>query len=131
MPGLQDLLNMLKSHHIKTAIASSSPHNHIELILNRLNVRHYFDKIISGDDVKHGKPAPDIFLKAAELLGLNPKDCMVIEDAPTGVTASNRAEITVIAVPNEFTRKHSFDNADLIVNSLSDISWDKLVNLTI
>jgi len=131
MPGLLPLFELLKENEIKTAIASSSSLRHIELILNQLSLFDQFDIVVSGDQVKNGKPAPDIFLAAAQKLKVGINECVVIEDAPTGVKAANNASIKVIAVPNEFTKKHSFDHADLIVPSLESLSLEILQNLVV
>lgn len=120
-PGLLHVLKLFKSLNLPMAVASSSVVDHIELVLEGLGVREYFSAVVSGQSVAHGKPAPDIFLEAAKQLGVNPKDCLVLEDAQTGVEAGEAAGATVIAVPNEFTADQDLSSADKIVASLADI----------
>lgn len=129
MPGLIPLLELLREKGIKIAIASSSPLKHIKLVLTQLNLLDKFDALVSGDQVKNGKPAPDIFIAAARQLNVSTNECVVIEDAPTGVKAANSAGIKVIAVPNEFTKKHNFDHADLTVPNLESLSLEVIQNL--
>jgi HAD superfamily hydrolase (TIGR01509 family) len=75
-------LKSLANFPIKVALATSSRKEKMHMVLTQLNFKHYFEAIVTGDEVKHSKPAPDIFLKAAERLGLAPEDCMVVEDGP-------------------------------------------------
>ncbi len=129
MPGLHVLLDELGKHPVKVAIASSSRMPHITLVLSHLNKHYYFDAIVSGDGVKHGKPAPDIFLQTAEQLDVKPSNCLVLEDASSGVIAAEAAGMKVIAVPNRFTKDHDFSKADLVVPSLDKITYTSMVNL--
>ncbi len=99
-PGLVELLNYLKTNNKKIAMATSSGLERVHSILDDHNVLHYFDAIICGDMVKRGKPAPDIFLKACEELGVEVQDALVLEDSETGIQASYSANIPVICVPD-------------------------------
>lgn len=128
-PGLFALLQTLNEHKIPMAVASSSLRYSILLVLKKLNIQHYFGAIVSGEDVTYGKPAPDIFLKASEELKVLPQNCVVFEDAQSGIEAGKAAGMKVIAVPNEFTRDHDFSKADSIVNSLEKITWPMVDNL--
>jgi len=84
---------------------------HVDVSLLETGLTGSFDAEITGDDVTHGKPAPDLFLGAAAKLGVDPVDCIVFEDAPAGVTAGKAAGMRVIAVPHEGTPKGSFEPA--------------------
>jgi HAD superfamily hydrolase (TIGR01509 family) len=128
-PGLIDLLKLLKQHHIKMAVASSSTPEHIKILLEGLQVADFFDAVVSAHTITHGKPAPDIFLLAAAQLGVDPKDCVVLEDAQSGVEAGRAAEAKVIAVPNDFTKSHDHSKADIVVRSLEEIDWKLLSSL--
>ncbi len=75
----------------------------VEKTLHVVGVSDWFDEVVTADDVSEGKPAPDIFLRAAELLGVNPQDCLVLEDAPAGILAAQRAGMQVIAIPSPLT----------------------------
>ena len=98
--GARELLEYLWSRGIKTAVASGSSHASIEHHLRELGVYERFDAITGGHDVEHGKPAPDIFLLAAEKLGAHPSDCIVFEDSENGVRAGNAAGMRVVGIPD-------------------------------
>jgi HAD superfamily hydrolase (TIGR01509 family) len=127
--GLYKLIKILIDHDIKIAIASSSVLKHIEFVASQLEIKKHFHSLVSGEDLKRGKPFPDIFLKAAKNLGVKPVQCVVLEDAEAGVVAGKRAGMQVIAVPNQYTKSHNFSKADLIVNSLENIKWSMLIQL--
>lgn len=128
-PGLYKLIKLLINHNIKIAVASSSVFEHIEFVVDKLKIKQYFHALISGEDFKRGKPYPDIFLKTAEDLDIKPRECVVLEDAETGVVAGKSAGMKVIAVPNKYTKSHNFLKADLIVNSLEEINWSTISNI--
>ena len=86
-----------------TAIASGGSRMVVEKTLHVVGVSDWFDEVVTADDVSEGKPAPDIFLRAAELLGVSPQDCLVLEDAPAGILAAQRAGMQVIAIPSPLT----------------------------
>lgn len=135
MPGLYKLINSLGKADYKLALASSARLEKINIILKKLELTAIFDKIISGEDeIKHGKPAPDIFLKAAEKLNVKPKYCLVLEDAQNGVEAAKRAGMRCIGVHNKYTLKklgikQNLSNADLQVNSLMEVNLEIIKNL--
>ncbi len=96
LPGAVDFIKMAKNNGISVAIGSSSKNT--KLILERTGITKLFDAVADGNDVKNSKPAPDVFLKAAEKLGLEPSECMVVEDADAGVEAALNAGMDVLAV---------------------------------
>lgn len=99
------------------AVASSSKRPLVEAVMDRFELRPLLGALVSGDDVTHPKPAPDIFLLAAAKLGVAPKDCAVFEDSVAGATAGRAAEMFVVAVPEHDA--HLFgDVADLLVRDL-------------
>ncbi|MBN1409355.1 MAG: HAD family phosphatase [Spirochaetales bacterium] len=114
------LLENLHSRKIPLALASSSNRELIDKILGTFSLGHFFKVIQSGDNIKNGKPAPDIFLKTAELISTDPAECIVIEDSLNGVKAGKAAGMTVIAVPNEYTRSFDFSMADYTLESLDE-----------
>ena len=128
MPGVIKLLKALKEHSIKSAIASSAVPENIGIIIRGLGIEDYFQAIAHGTEVKEGKPSPQIFLLAAEKLGVKPGNCMVIEDAIAGVTAAKRARMRCVAVTNSHP-KDSLKNADLIVDSLEAVGIGDLEKL--
>lgn len=129
MVGVVKLLDLLKSHNIPLAVGTSGILRRTHLKLNTVKILHYFSVIVSGEDVKQGKPAPDIFLLAASRLHVDPQDCVVFEDAESGIIAAKKAGMKVVAVPTEFTKNHNFSGADFVVRSLDDITWEMVENL--
>ena len=128
MEGALDLLELLHGR-TKLALASSSYRDAIDGVLAGLGIRHFFKVIVSGLDVAHVKPAPDIFLKAARDLGVEPERCVVLEDAEKGVIAARLAGMRCIAVPNDYTRHHDFSQATTICSSLNEITDEFLTRL--
>lgn len=100
MPGVPEILDFFGDKGIPMAIASSTDTERIEMYLGRVGIRKYFNAVVGGEQVVNGKPNPDIFLRAAELLNLQAGDCYVFEDSPNGVRAGSLAGCTVIMVPN-------------------------------
>lgn len=98
LPGVQDTLAAFRRSAWKTALASNSPRMLCMHVLDTLAMTHHWDAIVSAEDVAKGKPAPDIYLHTAELLGVPPSRCVVFEDSPSGVHAAREAGMTVIAV---------------------------------
>lgn len=98
--GAVELLHFLKEHGYKTAIASSSTYERASKILKEHGIENQFDAFVFADDIKRSKPFPDVFLKAAEKLKLEPKDCLVLEDSEAGIEASANAGIPVICIPD-------------------------------
>lgn len=96
--GLHVLLKYLKDSKVKMAVATSSSREHAERYLKDALVYEYFDAMVFGNEVKNGKPAPDIFLKAAKCLSLKPEECVVFEDSPYGIKAAYGAKTKIIGV---------------------------------
>ncbi|MBI2445658.1 HAD family phosphatase [Candidatus Micrarchaeota archaeon] len=117
LPGALEMLQSLKRARIKIALASSSNDRLLQAILPRVGLFGVFDAVIGGDHVPHGKPNPDIFLKAAEALGVPPNGCVVIEDANAGVQAARAAGMKVLMVRNGRIVQDK-DNATAFVESL-------------
>lgn len=96
VPGVADLLNLLKRKGLGMSIASNSPTSRVELALELTGIAAYFSNITSISDVKEGKPAPEIYLRAAETAGVSAAQCMVVEDSTTGVTAAVAAKMRTL-----------------------------------
>jgi beta-phosphoglucomutase len=96
LPGIPELLTALNEYHIAMAIASSS--RNAGRVVDHLGIRDLFSTVVDGNSVEASKPAPDLFLVAAEQLGFSPKECVVIEDAESGVEAAIAADMRVIGV---------------------------------
>ena len=116
-PGCLELIDAGRNFGLRLAVASSSTANLIEKVLARFELRSHFDVVVSGEAVTHAKPAPDIFLVAAEKLGVAAREAVVLEDSIAGVHAANAANIAVIAVP-EFDRERF---ASLTPHVLADL----------
>ena len=100
-PGIEELLLYLKAHQLKTAIATSSPLDRTKKYLSQVGLVDQFDKLVSGHMVEKGKPEPDIYLYAADQLGLKPEECLVVEDSPTGIKAAYAAGCIPVMVPDQ------------------------------
>jgi pseudouridine-5'-monophosphatase len=121
MPGARRLTQHLAEHRIPQAVASSSHRREFELkVAQHRDWFSCFQCVVLGDDpaVKQGKPAPDIFLAAAERMNAAPSQCLVFEDAPSGVEAARAAGMQVVAVPNPAMSADSFREANQILPSL-------------
>lgn len=128
LPGVLNLIKDLKDKNFKLAIGSSGPPENVELVLTTLNLTQNFDVIITAVEVEKGKPEPDVFLIAAQQLKLDPKNCIVIEDAPVGIEAAKRADMPVIALRTTHCNVDLFD-ANLIVNDLRSVNIDDIIRL--
>jgi HAD superfamily hydrolase (TIGR01509 family) len=119
VPGSRELVRMLRGRGVRLAVASSSYRSFVELVLQELDLAAQFQAVVTVEDVERGKPHPDIFLLAAERLGVPPPACVVIEDGINGMMAAKRAGMKCIAlVPLDSREEHP---ADLVVSTLKDI----------
>lgn len=128
LPGVRDLLEQAALRGIKLAIASSSYRRWVEPLLRQHKLWHYFDCVCTREDVKQGKPAPDLYLAAAACLGLSVDRCVAIEDSPNGMRAALAAGIRCIAVPNSLTARLERPEVTLIVPSLADLELPALLS---
>ncbi|MDD5518353.1 MAG: beta-phosphoglucomutase family hydrolase [Candidatus Omnitrophica bacterium] len=125
-PDAVYLIKNLKKDKIKTAIITSS--KNCLYILRKAKIHKLFGVIITGNDIKRGKPYPDIFLLAAKKLGLKARECVVIEDAVLGIVAAKRARIKSVGI-DRYSKPARLKQADLIVNNLRKLSLSKLKRL--
>jgi len=128
LPGVISLIIDLKKHKCKLAVASSGPPENVELLIESLNIRKYFEIFITAADVENGKPKPDAFLIAADKLNANPKNCVVIEDAPVGIEAAKRAGMKCIALTTTHSEEELKD-ANIILPDLSEIMYEDIKQL--
>ena len=122
--GLRELLEMLRAEGVRCAVGSSGCRENVDFVLEKCGIADCFDAIVSGDRVSHCKPDPEIYLTAANELGLNPEECVVFEDAEAGIEAAERASagrIVVVAttLSPDYIRLHTA--ADRIVNDFTEI----------
>ena len=117
MPGLFEALDQLRPQ-FKLAIATSAPMRFVDVVMQALPMRSYFKVIQTSDDITHGKPDPEIYLKAMAKLQVTPTESIVLEDSSNGCRAGKRAGAYVIAIPTEHTRPQDFSFVDHIAGSL-------------
>lgn len=128
LPGARELLQALKAAAIPRSVGSSTPRSNLDAIFAATGIDKLFDAVVCGDDVTNGKPAPDVFLLAAERLGLAPADCLVIEDAHVGIEAARRAGMKVLAVATT-NPLEALGLADAAVASLAEVAPEFLQTL--
>ena len=122
MPGARELLIFLKENGYKTAVASSSARERSMRLLEQHNLIAYFDDYVFGPEVEKSKPNPDIFLKAAEKIGVPPECCLVLEDSQAGIQAGFTAGMYVICIPDLKPPTQEYvDMATDVKESLFDI----------
>ena len=123
LPGAKELLAALHAAGYRQALGSSAPPANLEAIIGLLGIASFLNAIVSGEQVAHGKPAPDIFRAAAERLQIPPAQCLVIEDAPAGVAAAHAGGMRCLAVRRAGQPDApGLDAADALVDSLMDAS---------
>lgn len=98
--GADRLLSFAKEQGLRIALATSTPLDIAESWLRSIGLWEYFDKVQSAADIEHGKPAPDVYLAASKLLGLEPQECMAFEDSPNGVRSASSAGCITVMVPD-------------------------------
>ena len=123
LPGVVTVLKMLREHGVPCAVASSTHRENIETIFDAIGVREYFAAVVTAEDVSHGKPDPEVFVKGAGRIDRDPRYCVVFEDAHVGIEAGLAAGSRVIAVATT-NPLHTLSKADLAVASLEDVDWD-------
>jgi beta-phosphoglucomutase len=128
MDGAAELIDALHAAGLVLAVGSSGPPENVELSLEMLARRDKFAATVTGRDVTRGKPDPQVFLIAAERLGVAPGSCAVIEDAPAGIAAANAAGMTSIALTGTADRETLCD-ANLVVDALGELSPHGIVDL--
>jgi len=120
--GLRELLEYLKDNGYRTVVATSSGRQRVDRILQMAGLEQYFDDSICGDEVKNGKPNPEVFLKACEKAGVRPDEALVLEDSEAGISAAYGAGIPVICVPDmKYPEEQFAEKASRIVDSLTKV----------
>src|SRR5215471_11825421 len=129
MRGVRDLLAALRDAHVPTAIASSAPARWVAGAVDRLGLSSFFAAVVTGDQVTHRKPAPDVYVAAARRIGADPRESVAIEDSNTGIAAARAAGMKVVAIPHWLTERHDLSGADLIVEHAGVLTLDALERL--
>lgn len=127
--GMVELLQDIKGHGLKTAVASSSSYPFIYAVLRKLDIEKYFDLIFSGESVPNGKPAPDVFLEACRKLGEQPSTCVVVEDSSNGVLAARRAGMICIGYQNPTSGEQDLSQATMVIDDFRNIDVDSICRL--
>ena len=125
-PGVRQLLEICRDRGLPKAVASSSLHMWVDLKLNAIGLTGAFDAVLGGDDVARGKPEPDIYIKAAEALGVPPEECIAIEDSPIGISAAVASGAYTIAVRTDYTRNLDVSQAHEILETLEEFNLSLL-----
>jgi beta-phosphoglucomutase len=128
MPGAVELIDALADAGIKVGVGSSGPPENIRVTLEKLERAHRVGAVVTAVDVTRGKPDPQVFLIAAERLGVPPARCAVVEDAVQGVEAANRAGMTSIGITSTTTRE-KLSHATLVVDALSELAPQRIADL--
>lgn len=119
--GLDMLLVFLKQNNVRASIASSSRNTFVEAVMDHLGLHEAMEGYTCGDEVANCKPAPDIFLLAAQKMGVDPAQCLVIEDSAAGVSAARAAGMYTVGYDNPTSEGQDLSLADVTVKNLSDI----------
>ena len=130
MPHLAEFLDGVKAHGIKCSVGSSGCYENVAMTWERCNLERWFEAKVCGDDVVNCKPSPEIFLTAAEWLGLQPEECIVFEDALSGVEAAKAAGMKVVTLTTTLPRERlEAAEADLVIDSFAEVDYDTLYKL--
>lgn len=121
IPGIITLIKKAHKKGLKLAVASSSIHKYINIVLEKFKLKQFFNIIVGAEDIKNSKPNPEIFLLAAKKLHTKPKECIVIEDAKLGVKAAKAAGMCVIGYQSSHSGNQDLDKADEIVREIKEI----------
>ncbi len=124
VPYVIDTIKNLYSHGLKLFIASSSPAEDIKYVMDSLHINDYFEGYVSGMEFERPKPAPDIFLAAARLLGITPEECIVIEDSKNGVNAAYAAGMTCIGYCNPNSGDQDLSKASYLVEGFDEVDYE-------
>ena len=128
MPGVGELMKNAKDMGLKIAIATSATKQKPYTHLKRLGLLEYVDAFSTAELIENIKPAPDIYLKACELLECKANECIAIEDSENGLLSAKRAGIPCVVVPNDVTRQGEFSGALTIIKSLEDLQLNEIAD---
>lgn len=130
LPGVHQTLDICREAGLNMAVASSSYMRIINTVMDAMDLRGYFEEIYSAENEDLGKPHPGVFIATAKLLDVEPRYCLVFEDAPAGVLAAKAAKMHCIAVPEPEQKDHKFIKiADIILDSLNDLTIETIKSL--
>ena len=125
--GAREFLTLIQERKIRSAVGSSTERANIKLAIQQHKLENFFESVIASEDVSVGKPNPEVFLKAANLLGLSPSSCLVIEDSPHGIEAGQRAGMKTLALTTTHPKEvFSELKPDLVFSSLKTLDLDQV-----
>jgi beta-phosphoglucomutase family hydrolase len=127
-PGVLPFLDSLRQESVPCAVASSTPRENIRCVIDLLGLSGFFQAIVCGEDVTHGKPDPEVFLLAAEKLNVPPERCVVFEDAHVGITAARRANMKVVALATTHPME-TLQDANRTVAGFSELNLADITRL--
>jgi HAD superfamily hydrolase (TIGR01509 family) len=127
MAGIRDYVSEGRRLGLRLAIASSSPRDYVRGHLDRVGLGQGWDAIVCREDAPRAKPAPDLYLRAVELLGVAPDEALALEDSPNGIAAAKDAGLWVVAVPNELTAAGDLTRADCRVSTCAELPLSELL----
>ncbi len=122
LPGLLQLLEQAAALGLPMAVATASPPDNIPFILDELDLRRYFKAVVGGADIQHGKPHPEIFLKSAQILGVEPEFCLVFEDALGGIEAARRANMEAVMICTTISA-HEVAGIPHVIHAVPDFTY--------
>ncbi|MFH1291925.1 MAG: HAD family phosphatase [bacterium] len=125
-PGVSQTIRLLKQK-FELGLATSSSKMAVNIVLGSNNLKKYFSTIVTAEQISKDKPDPEIFLTASNDLNIDPKNCLVLEDAQKGIVAAHRAGMKSIAIPNKHTKNNDFSLATRVLSSIKEINYD-LIN---
>lgn len=128
IPGSLESIDTLLANKFTLGLASSAPLRIINLVIESLKIKDKFQAVVCTEEVKYGKPAPDIFLLAAEKLEIDPRNCVVIEDAASGIQAARAAGMKCIAITTTHKRQE-LEGADRIIDNFRELSLKEIQSL--
>jgi HAD superfamily hydrolase (TIGR01509 family) len=127
VPGLTNFLVELTEHNVPLILATSASQSTIDFIIGNLNIRHFFKEVVRTSQVVKGKPAPDLFLRAAEIVGATPSCCVVFEDSLAGLQSAKNAGMKCVGITTSLrTEELVAAGADLSINNYTEINFETL-----
>jgi HAD superfamily hydrolase (TIGR01509 family) len=130
IPGVLDLIELLKKEKFTLGLASSSPMLWVEMAVKRFDLNQYFKKVMSADETdSKGKPAPDIYIYAVEQLGKQPSECLAIEDSRNGVISAQKAGLKCVGLRNGFNDDQDLSSSDILIHDFGELSLDVIRGL--
>jgi HAD superfamily hydrolase (TIGR01549 family) len=129
VPLVKEFLEVLALNKIPRAVASSSPRTMITFLLSKSCLSQYFPVTVSGQDVAHRKPSPEIFLLAAEKIMVKPELCIIIEDSVHGIAAAKAAGMFAVGYANPYSGSQNLEKADMVIADFSGENCQKILDL--